>query len=65
MIYPFDDGPRVGTLLARSGSADVVDAHLVTVAARLSEPILTGDVDDLEALSTALDAQHPSILAWP
>jgi len=65
VIYPFDDGPRVGSLLARSGSADVVDAHLVIVAARLSEPILTGDVDDLAALGAALDAEQPSILAWP
>jgi len=64
VIHPFDDGPRVGNLLARSGTIDVVDAHLVTVAARLSEPILTGDVDDLEALSAALDVA-PSILAWP
>jgi len=64
VIYPFDDGSRVGNLLARSGSIDVVDAHLVTVAARLSEPILTGDVDDLEALIAALDVAPPPILAW-
>jgi hypothetical protein len=31
LIVAFDDGPEVGHLLARSGTSDVVDAHLVVV----------------------------------
>lgn len=64
-VHPFDDGMAVGSILARSGTSDVVDAHLVALAVRLSEPILTGDVADLETLSSSLHGHRPRILAWP
>lgn len=65
IVVAFDDGPEVGTLLARSGTSDVVDGHLVVVAVRRSEAILTGDVHDLESLTAALPDQHPRLLSWP
>ena len=65
VVVSFDDGPEVGNLLAHSGTSDVVDAHLVVVAARRGEPILTGDVHDLELLAAALPEHRPPILSWP
>jgi predicted nucleic acid-binding protein len=65
VVVAFDDGPEVGTLLARSGSSDVVDAHLVAVAVRRSEAILTGDVHDLESLTAALPEHRPHLFSWP
>ncbi len=65
IVVAFDDGPEVGNLLARSGTSDVVDAHLVVVAVRRSEPILTGDVHDLESLIAALPERRPNLLIWP
>jgi len=40
---------QVGALLARSGVADVVDAHLVLIAG--PNQVLTSDPDDLNALA--------------
>jgi hypothetical protein len=65
VIVSFDDGPEVGRLLDRSGSSDVVDAHLVVVAVRRSEPILTGDMNDLESIASALPEWRPNVLNWP
>ena len=65
VVVAFDDGPEVGKLLARSGTSDVVDAHLVVVAVRRTEPILTGDVPDLESLAAALPGHHPNLMSWP
>lgn len=65
VVLAFDDGPEVGHLLARSGTSDVVDAHLVVVAVRRSEPILTGDMHDLESLIAALPERRPNLLHWP
>lgn len=64
-IIALEDGPEVGNLLARSGTSDVVDAHLVVVAVQRSEPVLTGDVDDVELLVAALPARRPDVFAWP
>ena len=47
-----DDGKRVGELLARSGSADVVDAHVALVAAS-ADMVLTSDPDGIRALLRA------------
>jgi hypothetical protein len=63
-VLALDDGPEVGSLLARSGTGDVVDAHLVVVAVRRSEAILTGDVHDLESLTAALPEHRPRLLDW-
>ena len=65
VVLPFDDGPVVGSLLARPGTSDVVDAHLVVVAIRRSEPILTGDVHDLESLTAAVPDHRPPLFSWP
>jgi hypothetical protein len=65
VIIALDNGPEVGKLLARSGTSDVVDAHLVVVAVQRSEPVLTGDVDDLKLLVDALPDRRPPVLPWP
>lgn len=65
VVVAFDDGPEVGNLLARAGTSDVVDAHLVVVAVRRAEPILTGDIHDLETLTSALSERQPNLLNWP
>jgi hypothetical protein len=65
VVHPFDDGVAVGTILARSRTTDVVDAHLVAVALRLAQPILTGDFVDLDALAASLPDHRPRILRWP
>ncbi len=65
VIVAFEGGPEVGNLLARAGTSDVVDAHLVVVAVRRSEPILSGDMDDLQSLTSALFERRPNILHWP
>jgi len=43
------DGRAVGQLLARAGTADVVDGHLATLV-RTGDTVLTGDVADLRVL---------------
>ncbi|MEE9414449.1 MAG: hypothetical protein V3V01_04130 [Acidimicrobiales bacterium] len=65
VVHPFDDGPAVGNLLARSNTTDVVDAHLVILAVRQSEPILTSDMDDIEILASALQTHRPEVFQWP
>jgi hypothetical protein len=48
------DAHEVGALLDRAGSADVVDAHLVVVAARCRATAVTADAGDLRRLSDSL-----------
>jgi predicted nucleic acid-binding protein len=64
-VHPLDDGRSVGLLLARSGTSDVVDAHLVVLAVRLRDSILTGDESDLRRLADAVHAPRPMIHLWP
>ena len=48
------DGPdatTVGLLLARTGTADVVDAHVVVCARRAKQAIVTSDADDLRRIA--------------
>lgn len=45
---------EVGELLARAGSSDVIDAHVVLTAARRSFTVVTSDRRDLERLSNCL-----------
>jgi len=51
-VTPLDrvDGVRVGRLLAASGTADVVDAHVVVCARRERTAIVTSDAGDIRAL---------------
>ena len=44
-----DDGKRIGELLSRAGSADVVDAHVALMAAP-ADVVLTSDPGDIRAL---------------
>ena len=57
-VVPFtaEQAHDVGALLAAAGTADVVDAHLVIVAAALSASVLTADPDDLNRLASCLKA---------
>lgn len=48
------DATNVGRLLAASGTADVVDAHVVVCARREGQHVVTSDADDLLALDPAL-----------
>lgn len=45
----------IGALLARSGTADVVDGHVVLLARRLRAAVMTSDPDDIAALDPDLD----------
>lgn len=45
---------EVGALLAKAGTADVVDAHVVVIAAQHSATVLTSDSDDLRLLADHL-----------
>jgi hypothetical protein len=46
------DGKRIGELLKRSSSADVVDGHVALLAAH-GDMVLTSDPDDIRALLQA------------
>ncbi|MGC2658916.1 MAG: hypothetical protein WA324_13240 [Bryobacteraceae bacterium] len=51
------DGPdatAVGILLARTGTADIVDAHAAVCAQRASQAVLTSDPDDLRRIAPEL-----------
>ncbi len=50
------DATNVGRLLAASGTADVVDAHVVVCARRSAQAVVTSDPDDLRALDPGLVA---------
>ena len=48
------DAVHVGRLLAASGTADVVDAHVVVCARRSRQCVVTTDPDDLTRLDPTL-----------
>lgn len=54
-VIPLDrvDAVKVGRLLASSGTADVIDAHVVLCASRAGQPIATTDPGDLAQLDPA------------
>lgn len=64
-VHPLDDGRALGQLLARSETNDVVDAHLILLAVRLDDSVLTGDPDDIGRIAEALGATGPTIHPWP
>lgn len=59
-VVPLDrvDATSVGRLLAASGTADVVDAHVVVCARRAGQRVVTSDPDDLRRLDPTLEV-HP------
>jgi predicted nucleic acid-binding protein len=48
------DATSVGRLLAASGTADIVDAHVVICARRSQQQVVTSDADDLRLLDPNL-----------
>ena len=48
------DATAVGLLLARSGTADIVDAHVVLCAQRAGQAVVTSDADDLRRIAPDL-----------
>lgn len=52
---------EVGALVGASGTADVVDAHLVLVAATVNAGVLTSDEKDLSRLAARLPSPVPVI----
>lgn len=56
-VVPLDrvDATSVGRLLAMSGTADIVDAHVVICARRQGQRVVSSDRDDLRRLDPGLD----------
>lgn len=51
------DGPdatSVGLLLARTGTADIADAHVIVCAQRAAQAVITSDPDDLRRIAPGL-----------
>ena len=51
------DGPdatAVGLLLARTGTSDIADAHVVVCARRAGQAVVTSDADDLRRIAPEL-----------
>jgi predicted nucleic acid-binding protein len=48
------DATAVGLLLARTATADVVDAHVVLCAQRAGQAVVTSDPDDLRQIAAEL-----------
>ena len=48
------DATSVGRLLAASGTADIVDAHVVICARRSQQQVVSSDADDLRLLDPNL-----------
>jgi hypothetical protein len=49
------DATAVGRLLARTPTADIVDAHVVVCAERARQAVITSDADDLRRLAPNLE----------
>ena len=55
-LIPLDgpDATAVGILLARTGTADIADAHVVICAQRAGQAVVTSDPDDLSGIAPEL-----------
>jgi hypothetical protein len=55
-LIPLDgpDATAVGRLLARTATADIVDAHVVICALRARQAAVTSDADDLRGIAPEL-----------
>jgi predicted nucleic acid-binding protein len=55
-LIPLDgpDATAVGLLLARTETADIVDAHVVICAQRAGQAVVTSDADDLRRIAPGL-----------
>jgi predicted nucleic acid-binding protein len=48
------DATAAGLLLARTGTADIVDAHVAICAQRAGQAVVTSDADDLRRIAPEL-----------
>lgn len=62
--FTLSDAKVVGALLRRSKTSDVVDAHVVALALRLQDSIITADSADFAVLASSLGARAPSVHRW-
>jgi len=55
-LIPLDgpDATMVGLLLARTATADIVDAHVVVCAQRAGQAVITSDAGDLRRIAPGL-----------
>jgi predicted nucleic acid-binding protein len=55
-LIPLDgpDATAVGLLLARTGTADIVDAHVAICAQRAGQAVVTSDAEDLRRIAPEL-----------
>ena len=55
-LIPLDgpDATAVGLLMARTATADIVDAHVVICAQRAGQAVVTSDADDLRGIAPEL-----------
>jgi predicted nucleic acid-binding protein len=62
-VVPLDESEahEAGRLLGKTGTADVIDAVVVTIALRQKAMILTSDPDDIKRLASA--SGHEIIVA--
>ncbi len=54
VTFAGEESHEVGSLLARAGTVDVVDAHLMVIASGRSATVVTSDPDDLRHLADHL-----------
>jgi hypothetical protein len=56
-LIPLDgpDATAVGLVLARTATADIVDAHVVVCARRARQAVVTSDADHLKRIDPALE----------
>jgi hypothetical protein len=54
MALDYSDARAVGLLLARTGTSDIVDAHVVICAQRAGQPVVTSDAGDLSRIAPEL-----------
>jgi len=48
------DATAVGLILARTGTTDIVDAHVVVCAERAGQAVVTSDAGDLKRIAPGL-----------
>ncbi len=58
------DARVVGGMLLRSGTSDVVDAHIVALGVRLQDSIVTADAADFLLLTSHLGDGAPRVHHW-
>lgn len=54
LAFAAPEAHEIGALLAKSGTSDVVDAHIAVVAAQTGSVVITSDPDDLRHLAANL-----------